>query len=466
MDEITNRTFDELRPGDTASLTRTLTQRDIELFAVMSGDVNPMHVDEEFARSDLFHHVVAHGMWSGALISTVLGTELPGPGTVYLGQTLRFRHPIYLGDRILVKVTVNRKVDQERRVVLDCVATNQRDEVVMSGIAEVIAPSEKFSRPRVVLPEVELLERGRWSREMVRTASKLEPLRTAVVHPVDAVSLLGADQAAREGLIVPVLIGPEERIRDAAERASVDLSRYPVIGTEHSEEAAARAVAMARDGSVEALMKGALHTDELMGVVVAPNTGLRTARRITHVFAVDTPGYPWPLFITDAVVNVQPSLEDKRDIVQNAIDFTHALGIPMPRVALLSAVETVTPKLRSTLDAAALCKMADRGQITGGLLDGPLAFDNAVSEEAARTKGITSRVAGRANVLVVPDLESGNLLVKQLEYLADAQVAGVVLGARVPIMLTSRADGPLSRLASCGLAVLLARQGTRPRTSS
>ena len=269
-------------------------------------------------------------------------------------------------------------------------------------------------------------------------------MRTAVVHPVDRNSLLGAIDAAQAGLIVPVLVGPEAKIRAAAEEAGVDLSPYELVACEHSHEAAATAVALARGGKVEALMKGSLHTDELMHEVVAKDTGLRTARRISHVFALDVPAYPRPLFLTDAAINIEPDLDDKRDIVQNAIDLARALGIETPKVAILSFVETVDAKFRSTMDAAALCKMADRKQITGGLVDGPLAFDNAVSEEAAQAKGIDSPVAGRADILVVPDLEAGNMLAKQLEYLAEAQGAGIVLGARVPIALTSRADKPMA----------------------
>jgi phosphate acetyltransferase/phosphate butyryltransferase len=329
--------------------------------------------------------------------------------------------------------------------------------VVIDGTAEVIAPTEKISRPRVVLPEVELRERGRRYRQLIEMTSGLEPIRTAVVHPVDAVSLIGAIEAGREKLIVPILVGPEDRIRAAAEAAKLDLGAYEVVPTEHSEAAAAQAVAMARAGKVEALMKGALHTDELMRAVVDAERGLRTHRRISHVFAMDAPGYPRPLFITDAAINIYPTLEDKRDIVQNAIDLAHALGLAAPKVAILSAVETVTETIKSTLDAAALCKMADRGQITGGILDGPLAFDNAVSEEAAKIKGIISPVAGKADIFVVPDLEAGNMLAKQLEYLAEAETAGIVLGARVPIILTSRADNTLTRLGSCAIALLLVR---------
>lgn len=462
MDIIENRTFDELAVGDSASLTRTLTRKDIELFAVVSGDVNPAHLDDDYARGDTFHKVVAHGMWSGALVSAVLGTQLPGPGTIYLGQSLRFLKPVGLGDSVTVTVTVTALDPAKRRVTLDCVVTNQHHEQVVTGSAEVIAPAEKVSRPRVTLPEVRLQERGGRYRELLAAARNAPRVRTAVVHPVDAVSLLGAVEAAREGLVEPVLVGPEAKIRRAAADAGIDLDGLSIVPTEHSHAAAEAAVAMARAGEVQALMKGALHTDELMRAVVAKEGGLRTARRISHVFAMDVPTYPRPLLITDAAINVYPTLEDKRDIVQNAIDLAHALGIEAPRVAILSALETVYPKIASTIEAAALCKMAERGQISGAIVDGPMAFDLAVSAEAAATKGFVSPVAGRADILVVPDLEAGNMLAKQLEYLAGAQVAGIVLGARVPIMLTSRADGPLARLASCALAALLAHRQATP----
>jgi phosphate acetyltransferase len=276
---------------------------------------------------------------------------------------------------------------------------------------------------------------------------------------------LGPIEAAQRGLITPVLIGPEAKIRAVADAEKVDLSPYTIVNTEHSHASAEKAVAMARAGEVEALMKGSLHTDELMGAVVPSATGLRTNRRISHVFIMDVPTYPNPLAITDAAINIAPTLEDKVHIVQNAIDLAHALGVAEPKVAILSAVETVNPRIPSTIDAAALCKMADRGQITGALLDGPLAFDNAISEEAARTKKIVSPVAGRADILLVPDLEAGNMLAKQLQYLAGADAAAIVLGTRVPIVLTSRADTVRTRLASIAVMKLVAhakRQSGKP----
>ncbi len=456
MVRIENKTFAEIEIGDTASLTRQLTQRDIQLFAVMSGDVNPAHVDPEYAKSDMFHEVIAHGMWGGAIISAVLGTELPGPGTIYLGQTFRFRHPVALGDTVTVTVKVSAKQEEKHRVQLDCVMVNQKGQVVIEGSADVIAPTEKISRPRMELPDVTVREKGRHYRRLLAQCEGKEPLRTAVVHPVDIVSLTGAIEAARAGLIVPVLVGPEKKIRAAAALAQLDLGPYTIVPTEHSHAAAARAVEMAKEHSVEALMKGSLHTDELMHAVMGEPL-LHTARRMSHVFVIDVPGYARPLYLSDAAINIYPSLEDKRDIVQNAIDLAHALGLESPKVAILSAVETVTEKIKSTIDAAALCKMADRQQITGGVLDGPLAFDNAVSPEAAKVKGIVSPVAGLADILIVPDIEAGNMLAKQLGYLAEADAAGVVVGARVPIILTSRADHTLARLSSCAVALLAAR---------
>ena len=291
---------------------------------------------------------------------------------------------------------------------------------------------------------------------LLKAVSKMPALNTAVVHPVGKASLLGAVEAAKEGLINPVLIGPEKRIKKAATEAKLDISEYELVATEHSHDAAKIAVEMAKGSSVSAIMKGKIHTDELMGAVVSREGGLRTGRRMSHVFAFDVPTYPRPLFITDAAINIEPDLETKADIIRNVIDLAHLLDIEVPRVAILSAVETVTSKIESTLHAAALCKMADRGQIKGGLLDGPLAFDNAISEESVKIKGIKSDVAGKAEVLVVPDIEAGNMLAKQLEYLANAEGAGIVLGAKVPVVLPSRADDAVSRLAACALAVMIA----------
>jgi phosphotransacetylase len=283
-------------------------------------------------------------------------------------------------------------------------------------------------------------------------------IATAVAHPCDESSLRGAVEAAEAGIIVPILTGPAGKIRATAETAGLNIAPYEIVDAPHSHGAAEEAVFLVRTGRAELLMKGSLHTDELMSEVMKRDTGLRTSRRVSHAFIMDVPTYPKPLVITDAAINIQPTLEDKVDIIQNAIDLARALGIENPRVAILSAVETVNPKIPSTIEAAALCKMADRGQITGGVLDGPLALDNAISEEAARIKGIDSPVAGHADILVVPNLEAGNMLAKNLSFMANADAAGLVLGARVPIILTSRADSVMTRMASCAVAALYAHR--------
>jgi len=455
---IQNRTFDEIQVGDFAQLVRTLKPEDIHLFAVMSGDVNPTHVDPEFARSSQFREVVGHSMWGSTLISTVLGTEFPGPGTVYVSQSLSFWRPITIGDTLTITVTCREKFEHNHHIVFDCLAVNQDGLKVIDGTAEVLAPTEKIKRPRVSLPEVHISDRELRYSHLLSVSSGLAPIPIAVAHPCDAESLRGPIQAARAGLVEPILVGPEAKIRAVADEYDIDIRGFRIVDVPHSHAAADAAVALCRDGGAEALMKGSLHTDELMSAVVAKEGGLRTARRISHVFLADVPTYPHPLMITDAAINIEPTLEAKVDIIQNAIDLAHVLGLAEPKVAILSAVETVTPKIRSTIEAAALCKMADRGQIKGGMLDGPLAFDNAVSLVAAKTKGIRSAVAGNADILMVPDLESGNMLAKQLEYLADALMAGVVLGARVPIVLTSRADTAETRAASCAIVQLIAHK--------
>lgn len=454
MQYIENKTFDEIRVGDSADLTRTLRPQDIELFAVMSGDMNPAHVDADYARNDMFHQIIAHGMWGGALISAVLGTELPGPGAIYVSQSLRFDAPVGVGDTVKVCVSVTAKDNASHRVTLDCTCTNQDGQVVIKGVAEVIAPTRKLRRPRVLLPEVHLHERGAQYDKLIKATHDLAPVKTAVVHPCDALSLTGAVEAAKLGLITPILIGPRVKVEAAATAAGLDLAGLEIVDVPHSHAAAARAVELVRAGGADAIMKGKLHTDELMWPIIDGASGLRTERRMSHIYVLDVPHYPKPLFITDAAINIAPDLWAKRDIVQNAIDLAQALGVSQPKVAILSAVETVNPKIASTMDAASLCKMADRGQITGGLIDGPLAFDNAISKTSAREKGIKSMVAGEADILIAPDLEAGNMIAKQLIYLAGAEAAGIVIGARVPVILTSRSDDTLSRLASCALAQL------------
>jgi phosphotransacetylase len=305
---------------------------------------------------------------------------------------------------------------------------------------------------------------GKYERLLERCKS-LAPVPTAVAHPCEESALAGAVEAGQKGLIEPILVGPVARIQEVAKKARLDLGKSQVVDAPHSHGAAAKAVELVRQGKAELLMKGSLHTDELLGAVVARETGLRTGRRISHVFIMDVPTYHKVLIVTDAAINIAPTLEDKVDICQNAIDLAISLGVERPKVAILGAVETVTSKMPATIDAAALCKMAERGQITGGLLDGPLAFDNAISKEAARTKKITSEVAGDPDILLAPDLEAGNILAKLLSFLANADSAGLVLGAKVPVILTSRADSVRSRIASCAVAMLAAhaRRGAREK---
>ena len=455
LEFLRNRTFDEIVVGDRASIQRTLTAADLQLFAVMSGDTAAPDSGAEPAG------VIAHGMWGAALISAVLGTRLPGPGTSYAAQTLKFDAPVRVGDTLTIALTVTFREEATRRVVLDCQCTNQDGETVISGEATVIAPAERIERPRGTLPQVRVsLQHG---DELVRLLQYVKPLgriKMAVVYPCDELSLSAALDARAAGIIEPVLIGPRERVQAVAQKLGAKIDDLALIEAPHAEAAAARAVELALKGEVQALMKGSLHTDELMSAVVA--SALRTDRRMSHCFIMQTPAYPRPFIITDAAINIAPTLKDKADIIRNAVDLAHAFGIERPHVAILAAVETINPNMPATLDAAALCKMADRGQIAGAVLDGPLAFDNAVSAAAARTKGITSPVAGSADILVVPDLEAGNMLAKQLEYLGGAASAGIVLGARVPIVLTSRADPREARIASCAVALVLTRRLSRP----
>ncbi len=452
---LENYPYENIVLGQAARMVRTLALADIQAFAAVSGDINPAHLNPEYANATLFHGVIGHGMWGGALISSLLGTVFPGPGTIYLEQNLHFSRPVRVGDTLNVTVTCTAKNDEKKTLDLDCLLVNQKGERVLYGIARVMAPTEKLRMPRVHAPHISLFDPEQRHANLLAMGANLEPVRCGVVHPCDADSLQGAMDAHHAGLIHAVLIAPEKKLRAVAAEAGIDLTGIDVIDVEHSHAAAELAAQMAADKKLEALMKGSLHTDELIHAVVSQK-GLRTGRRMSHVFRFEAPMYPKPLYITDAALNIAPTLAEKADIVQNAILFAQIMGVATPKVAILSAVETVNPSIPSTIDAAALCKMADRGQIKGGLLDGPLAFDNAVSTHAAEIKHIASAVAGQADILVAPDLESGNMMAKQLEYLAGACGSGVVLGARVPIALTSRADSASTRSASALLAKLIA----------
>ncbi len=451
MNDFTNRTFDEIEPGATATVSRTLTATDVEALALAAGDVEGFHIEGGSLEDRLF----AQGAASIALVAGLLNRRLPGPGSAIVASHFRYAGVCHVGDTLTATVKASTKNTAGHRIEFECRCENQAGEVLAEGIATVAAPMQRIAYANIATPEL-ILRRNDGFVKLFKRCEALPPVTCAIVHPCDRDSLLGPIEAARRGLIIPVLIGPEAKIRAVARAEGVDLSSYQVVGVEHSHAAAEKAVEMARAGSVEALMKGSLHTDELMSSVVPTATGLRTARRISHVFVLDVPTYPRLLMVTDAAINLYPTLEDKVDICQNAIDLAHILGIAEPKVAILSAVETINPKIPGTLDAAALCKMADRGQITGALLDGPLAFDNAISAEAARTKRISSAVAGAADILLVPDLEAGNMLAKQLQYLAGADSAGIVCGTRVPIVLTSRADSVRTRLVSAAVLKLVA----------
>ena len=454
---IENKTFDEIQIGDAASLTRVLRPEDIETWAAVTGNLNLIDLDPTALDLSMFPHGAGQASWAAALFSAIAGTRLPGLGSVTVSADIHFLKPVPIGKELTATATVKGKRADEGIVVLDCVCTDNNDQELVVGTLEVEAARQKVRHPLRQLPKVQLRRDDRYL-QLINMCDGLPPLTTAVVHPCSDDALRGAIEAAERNLISPILIGPENKIRAIAANENIDLTAYRIVPTEHSHHAAEVAVQMVRCGEAETLMKGSLHTDELLHEVMKKNGGLRTERRLSHCFLMAVPTYARPVIVTDAAINILPTLEEKADICQNAIELAHAVGVAQPKVAILSAVETVTPKIPSTIDAAALCKMADRGQIKGGLVDGPLAFDNAVDEEAARTKGIVSPVAGKADILIAPNLEAGNMLAKQLTFMADAEAAGIVIGARVPIILTSRADSARTRLASAALAVLFAAE--------
>ncbi|HSU56018.1 MAG TPA: bifunctional enoyl-CoA hydratase/phosphate acetyltransferase [Candidatus Dormibacteraeota bacterium] len=452
METLTNVTFSEIKVGDKATVTRQLSGNEVEALALVGGDVDAFQI----ANGEKPHlsKVQTEAVGVEALLSGLLQRKLPGPGTTIAAQDLQFEGSIQAGDKIVATVTARQKRPKGNLVVFDC-SVRSNGNMLANGTVTVRAPEKRIQYTDFATPQVILRRTDKYGK-LLRKCEPLGPVKCAVAHPCDPDSLRGPIEAAKLGLIDPVLVGPEAKIRAVAEAEGLDLSPFRIVSTEHSHASASKAVELVRAGEVEALMKGSLHTDALMSAVVSSATGLRTSRRISHVFVMDVPTHPTAFIITDAAINIAPGLEDKMHITQNAIDLARVLGVAKPKVAILSAVETINPKIPSTLDAAALCKMADRGQITGGILDGPLAFDNAISEIAARTKKITSPVAGKADIFLVPDLEAGNMLAKQLQYLAGADAAGLVLGARVPIVLTSRADNVRARLASIAVMKLVA----------
>lgn len=453
---IESKTYDEISMGDTASTEHVFTNDDASAFASISGFHAVLNSDEQTKRAGGLPPT-GPNMWCASLISGLFSMNIPGPGCTLTNVSLNFKNRIHVGDRILVNVKVVAKHDDTRKIIFDCEAHNGDGLPIFAGSADLLAPKEKQRWTTLPLPELIVNNQYRHYLGLIARANTKPPVRTAVVWPCDEVSLGGAFQAFKDNLIDPVLVGPESVIRNQADKMQIDLGAIIIVHRDQTRTAAFDAVQMASKGEVQMLMKGSLHTDELMSAVVSREGGLRVGRRISHVFALDVPSYHKTLFVTDAAVNIQPDFETKIHILQNAIDMLRAIDIPTPKVAILSAVESINPAIPSTLDAAALCKMADRGQITGAIIDGPLAFDNAISSDAARIKKITSQVAGDADLLMVPNLEAGNILFKELQYLAGALAAGVVVGAKVPVVLTSRADGELARMASCALGVLLAK---------
>lgn len=453
MDYLENRTFEEIQVGDTATLTRTLTEKDIQVFAIISGDINPAHVDVEYAQSDMFHKIIGHGMWSGALISTVLGTQLPGPGTIYVSQTIRFRKPVAIGDTLTVRVTAIEKNPEKKRVIFSCECVNQHNEIVMEGQAEVVAPMKKIRRPKAVLPLISLRRGKSLFEDFIVQASKLPALRTGVIYPVHEKIIEAVHDANRAGFIDPILIGPKERIEHAAQLAHIDISGYELIHVEHCHTAITKAILLAREGQVGMLVRGGAIREDLLHAMQKHDKGLISERLMSHALVLDVPTYRKAIILTDTLINIEPNLNAKREITQNAIDFALALGITQPKVGILAGSDLVNYTMRSTIDAAALCKMAQRGQLKGGLLDGPLTFDNVISLEAAETKGITSPIVGDADVLIVPNVETGNILAEQLEHLAESQNAGLIIGARVPVLVEHISDVRLSTI-SCALALL------------
>ena len=450
---LVNKTYDEIKPGDHAEIRRLVTPDDLYIFAASSGNYNPMHLPNADTDGDGKPELVAPGMFVASLISAVLGTQLPGPGTLYRRQSVEFHERAHAGDELLCRVEVVEKLPDGVVRLASTVSRISDGTVVMTGVGEVVAPTFRFERDDIEVPGL-VVQRHRHFEALVERARPLDAMPTAVVCPDDANSLGGALLGARESIITPILIGKAAGIRKAAEGLGADISGFEIIDVADGDAAAAAvACRLVHEGRAAAVMKGHMHTDDLLKPMLDKAFGLRVGRRFTHVFVMDVPGQPEPIFVTDAAINIAPDLPTKVDICQNAIDLALSLAME-PRVGVLSAVETVNPAIQSSIDAALLSKMADRGQITGGLVEGPLAMDNAVDIGAARTKGLKGGVAGRANILVVPGLDAGNMLAKQLSFISHAEGAGLVLGARVPVILNSRSDSAMSRLASCAVAAL------------
>lgn len=449
---LVNRTFDELQPGETAELRRLITTDDLYGFASVSGNYNPMHLPKEDGDGDGRPDGIAPGMFIASQLSAVLGMLLPGPGTLYRRQNLEFHSRVRAGDELVTRVRVLSKAPNGEVTLATEVRRAADDALVLTGEAVVMAPTYKYDRSDIEVPGL-IVQRHRHFEDLLDRAKPLASIPTAVVCPEDGNSLGGALLAAKESLITPILIGHAPAIYAAAAGLDADLAGIELIDVAGDVAAAAMACQLVHEGRAAAVMKGHLHTDDLLRPMLDKEKGLRIGRRFTHIFVMDVPGQPHPIMVTDAAINIAPDLATKVDICQNAIDLALSLGME-PKVGVLSAVETVNPAIQSSIDAALLSKMADRGQIKGGMVEGPLAMDNAVDLGAARTKGLKGGVAGQANILVVPGIDAGNMLAKQLAFISHAEGAGLVMGAKVPVILNSRSDSTMSRLASCAVAAL------------
>jgi phosphate butyryltransferase len=448
---IENKLWDEIQTGAGAATTRRVRPDDLFLFSRLSGHHNPLTLPPSALRADGRPAVEAvPAFLVAAVLSAAVGNRMPGPGSVWRSANITFLAPVSPGDELTASVTVTAKYP-DGTAALAFKVSKSNGEAVAEGNGVVAAPVTRITLPHIDIPEV-MVERHLAFDRLLAAAKSRAPTATAVVQPDDESSLGGAIEAWKAGLIDPVLVGTRARIEKCAATLHLDISALPIVEVADDDQAAARSVAMVHEGRVRSVMKGHLHTDTLLHHVVKKDGGLRTGRRLSHVFVLDLPGRPTPLLISDAAINIAPDLDTKVHIVQNAIDLARAIGITLPKVGILSAVETVNPAIPSTIDAAVLSKMAERGQIRGGVVDGPLAMDNAIDAGAAESKGIISLVAGHADVLIAPNLESGNMLAKELVFLASAETSGLVIGAKVPVMVTSRADDERARLVSAALA--------------
>ncbi|PRY26073.1 phosphate butyryltransferase [Aliiruegeria haliotis] len=456
MTTLTNVPWDQLEVGMEAEVRRICRADDFFVFANITGNMNPKHFPrmKELEGDAGLHEPVAPAMWVTTLVSSALGNKLPGPGTLYKSHRMEFFERAHAGDELIIRVVLLEKL-AENVARFSCRVDTTGGKKLATGEVQVYAPTEPMDYNVGDIPGL-IVEKHAHFDKLLEEARPLPPIKTAVVAPEEGDALLGPLMAAEQTIIDPILIGDEELIRAAALDLGRDISQFELIHEPSHRLAAAIGVRLVNEGRAQAVMKGQLHTDELLGQVVKRDGGLRAGRRLSHVFVMDVPGLTHLLLISDAAINIAPDLETKVDITQNAIDLAHTLGMPEPKVGILSAVETVTPKIPSTLDAAAIAKMAERGQIKGALVDGPLAMDNAIDIEAARTKGIQSMVAGQAEILIAPNLESANMLAKELTFIAHAEAGGIVIGAKCPVILTSRADDEKSRLVSCAVAALYA----------